>query len=299
MKPIFALFLIIFGFFQFQTGPEVEKLKSDLEQLLSEREGIYSIWFQHLQEPDLHFSLHADTLHHAASTMKTPVMIELFRRAELNHFNLSDSILIQNQFYSIVDGSEFQLELNPDGNDPFERMVGTKAAIADLNHAMITYSSNITTNLILQLVGAEETTRTMHSLGADNIQVIRGLYDMKAFDRGLSNRTTARDLGVIFEHIANGTAVSPQMDTLMIEVLKDQFYRDVLPARLPDDVIVANKTGSITGVVHDSGIVFLPDGQSYVLIFLSSDLPENQLGTETGATVSEIIYHAMTQRNQK
>lgn len=297
MTQTLSLLFFLFNFFQLHTDPLSKSLKAEVDSLFSKNEGSYSVWFQHLQKPDLYFSINSDTLHHAASTMKTPVMIELFRRAELGEFNLSDSVLVQNQFYSIVDGSEFQLELNPDSNDPFERMVGTNATISDLNHAMITYSSNIATNLILQLVGAEETTQTMRSLGAERIRVIRGLYDMKAFDQGLSNRTTAKDLGILFEKIATGEAVSSEMDQKMIAVLKDQFYRDVFPAHLPEDVTVANKTGFITGVVHDSGIIYLPDGQSYVLIFLSSGLPENRLGTEIGATVSEIIYHAMTQRN--
>jgi beta-lactamase class A len=278
-----------------QSNLDTDLLKSDIESYLSGQDGTFAVWCQHLDYPDRHFAINEDTLFHAASTMKTPVMVELFRRAEMGDFDLSDSIKVENKFYSIVDGSEFQLDLNPDGNDPFERQVDEMATIYDLNHAMITYSSNIATNLIIGLVGAEETTQTMRELGAERIEVIRGLYDMKAFDQGLSNRTTARDLGIIFEHIANGTAVSPEMDSMMIEVLKDQFYRDVIPARLPDDVVVANKTGFITGVIHDSGIVYLPDGQSYILIFLSKDLTENRIGTETGVAVSEMIYKSLTE----
>ncbi|MCC5940862.1 MAG: serine hydrolase [Balneolaceae bacterium] len=272
------------------TGSDSDHLKAEIEAYLTEKEGTFAVWFQHLQNPDLHFSINEETLFHAASTMKTPVMIELFRRAEIGEFNLADSIKVENRFYSIVDGSEFQLELDPEGDDPFERKVGEMATLYDLNHAMITYSSNITTNLIMQLVGAEETTQTMRKLGADRIEVIRGLYDMEAFNRGLSNRTTAKDLGIMFEHIAKGTAVSPEMDELMVEVLKDQFYRDVIPAKLPDDVVTATKSGFITGVIHDSGIVYLPDGQSYVLIFLSKDLPESAIGREAGSEVSRMIY---------
>ncbi len=272
---------------------DVSHLKSEVETFLNEQEGTFAVWFKHLQQPDLHFSIHEDTLFHAASTMKTPVMVELFKRAEQGEFDLTDSVDVINQFYSIVDGSEFQLDLNPDGNDPFEGMVGEKATLFDMNHAMITYSSNITTNIILQMVGAEETTQTMRELGAERIEVLRGLYDMKAFDRGLSNRTTAKDLGVLFEHIASGTAVSQEMDSLMVEVLKDQFYRDVIPANLPDEVVVANKTGSISGVEHDSGIVYLPDGHSYVLVFLSKDLPDDDRGREIGAEVSEMIYQSL------
>lgn len=271
--------------------PDTVQLRADLDEYLSTREGTYAVWFQHLQKPDVRVYINEDTLFHAASTMKTPVMVELFSRAEQGEFDLADSVKIENRFYSIVDGSEFQLDLNPEGNDPFERKEGEMATLYDMNHAMITYSSNITTNLILQRVGAEETTQTMRNLGAERMEVIRGLYDMKAFEQGLSNRTTARDLGILFERIANGTAVSPEMDSMMVEVLKDQYYRDVIPARLPDDIIVANKTGSITGVIHDSGIVYLPDGSSYVLVILSKDLPENRIGTETGAAVSEMIYN--------
>lgn len=287
---LLALLLIGTGFTNLYAQKSFKDLTIGIVNYLHEKEGAYAVWFHHLQKEELYFSLNPDEVFHAASTMKTPVMVELFRRVKQGDFNLSDSITVENRFYSIVDGSEFQLDLDPEGDDPFERKVDEPATLYDLNHAMITYSSNIATNLIIQLVGAKETTQTMRKLGAERIEVIRGLYDMEAFNRGLSNRTTARDLGILFEHIANGTAVSPEMDALMIEVLKDQFYRDVIPAKLPDDVITATKSGFITGVIHDSGIVYLPDGSSYVLVFLSKDLPEATIGREAGANVSRMIY---------
>ncbi|TVR15113.1 MAG: serine hydrolase [Balneolaceae bacterium] len=287
---ILLLLIIWFGFSAVYGQKAFDDLAIEITNYLNDKEGTYAVWFEHMQKEEAYFSINPDDMFHAASTMKTPVMVELFRRAELGEFNLADSIKVENRFYSIVDGSEFQLELDPEGDDPFERKVGEMATLYDLNHAMITYSSNITTNLILQLVGAEETTQTMRKLGAENIEVIRGLYDMEAFNRGLSNRTSARDLGIMFRHIASGTAVSPEMDSLMVEVLKDQFYRDVIPAKLPDDVVTATKSGFITGVIHDSGIVYLPDGQSYILIFLSKDLPDAAIGREAGAEVSRMIY---------
>ena len=288
---LFSIFLIPV---QASAQDGLEELTIEIANYLHEKEGTYAVWFQHMQEEELYFALNPDKLFHAASTMKTPVMIELFRRAERGDFTLSDSVKVENRFTSIVDGSEFQLSLNPESNDPFERKEGEMATLYELNHAMITYSSNIATNLIIQLVGAEESTQAMRNLGAKNITIKRGLFDMKAFEAGINNETTARDLGIIFEHLARGTAVNPEMDTKMVEVLKDQFYRDVIPAMLPDDVVVANKTGSISGVVHDSGIVYLPDGQSYVLVFLSKNLHDNSIGTEAGAGVSSMIYDFMS-----
>jgi beta-lactamase class A len=271
-----------------------DDLKQKIEEYLEKQEGTFAVWFSHLDQPELQLAINPDTVFHAASTMKTPVMIELFKQAEEGKYNLSDSIMIENRFYSIVDSSEFQLDLDPNADDPYEGKVGEMATIYDLNHAMITYSSNIATNIIIQMVGAEQTTQTMRELGAENIDVLRGVYDMKAFELGLSNRTTARDLGIILSHIANGTAVSAEKDSVMIEIMKDQFYKDVIVAGLPEDVTVANKTGSIDGVEHDSAIVFLPDGQRYVLIYLSKNLPDDIRGREIGAEISQMIYNFVT-----
>jgi len=268
----------------------IGELATEIEALLDEEEGTYAIFYSDLDNPELEIAINPDTLFHAASTMKTPVMIEVFRRADAGEFSVYDSIRIDNTFYSIVDGSEFSLDLDPESPDPFERKAGEMATIYDLTHAMITYSSNIATNLMIQLVGAEETTNTMKELGAENIEVLRGVYDMKAFEQGLSNRTTARDLAVIFRSIADGSAADRDSGLLMIDILEDQYYRDVIPKYLPDDVIVANKTGSITGVEHDSGLIYLPDGRSYLLIYLSKDVPDEERSRDIGARISEKIY---------
>lgn len=291
---LFILYFITVGFTQ--PGIDISDLKLEVEEYLSEQEGTFAVWFQDLQDEGQHFAINEDTLFHAASTMKTPVMIELFKQVEQGEISLDDSILVENKFYSIVDGSEFQMTLSPESTDPIEKKVGEMAPIRELNHAMITYSSNLATNLLIKLVGAEETTQTMRDLGAMNIQVLRGVEDLKAFDQGLSNRTTAKDLGIIFEHIANGSAVNSEMDDLMIDILSEQYYGDIIPAKLPEDITVAHKTGSITGVEHDSGIVYLPDGSSYVLIFLSKNLPDNVQGREVGAEVSKMIYDVFTSR---
>jgi len=285
----FILLISLAGCSANQTST-VDDLHQQIEEHLENQEGTFAVWFRHLSDSSLQFAINEDTVYHAASTMKTPVMIELFKQAEEGKYNLSDSILIENRFYSIIDSSEFQLDLDPNADDPFEAKVGEMATIYDLNHAMITYSSNIATNIIIQMVGAEETTQTMRELGAEKIEVLRGVYDMKAFDRGLSNRTTARDLGIILSHIASGTAVSAEKDSIMVEIMKDQFYKDVLAAGLPGEAVIANKTGSIDGVEHDSAIVYLPDGQSYVLIYLSKNLPDDIRGREIGAEISERVY---------
>lgn len=76
----------------------------------------------------------------------------------------------------------------------------------------------------------------------------------------------------------------------MINILLDQKFNDKIPAKLPKNVKVAHKTGWITGVNHDAGIVFLPDGRKYVLVLLSKELENDKAAVKSMAKVSRMIY---------
>lgn len=287
----FSILFSILLFWSCSDSPQtINDLESEIESVLENEEGTYAVFFKDLNNSDLQITFNPDTMFHAASTMKTPVMIEVFKQAEEGRFSIYDSIEIENKFYSIVDSSEFSLELDPNADDPYESMVGETATIYDLTHAMITYSSNIATNLMIDLVGAESTTESMRELGADSIQVLRGVYDMKAYNQGLSNRTTARDLAIILESIADGDVVDAEASQLMLDILEEQFYKDIIAGNLPNEVVVASKSGFITGVRHDSGLVYLPDGRSYLLVYLSKNVPDEKRSVATGAAISKMIY---------
>ena len=135
----------------------------------------------------------------------------------------------------------------------------------------------------------------MRELGAPDIQVLRGVEDIKAYEQGLSNSTTAYDLMAIYEKLALEEVVSAQASNEMIDILFDQKFNEIIPAHLPEGVKVAHKTGVITGVHHDSGIVFLPDGRKYVLVLLSRELGDFDAGTAKMADVSKIIYDYVVQ----
>jgi beta-lactamase class A len=122
------------------------------------------------------------------------------------------------------------------------------------------------------------------------MQVLRGVEDNAAYQRGLNNTVTAGDLLLLFEKMANGTLVSPAASAAMIRILLDQHYNEIIPARLPAGVKVAHKTGWIKGINHDGGIVFLPDGRKYVLVLLSKDTPDDKASVAAMAAVSEILY---------
>ena len=122
--------------------------------------------------------------------MKTPLMIEVFNQINEDKFNLYDSILIINQFKSIVDDSFFSLSDIEDSEKDLYEHLGKKKSIYSLVFDMITVSSNFATNLIIDYVGVENVNNTMRKIGANDINVLRGVEDIKAFEKGLNNTTT-------------------------------------------------------------------------------------------------------------
>jgi beta-lactamase class A len=139
-------------------------------------------------------------------------------------------------------------------------------------------------------VGAKNVSGTMQQLGTKDIHVLRGVEDGKAFENGLNNTITAHGLMTLFEKMAKSETVNPAASKAMIDILLDQKFNDIIPAELPAGVKVAHKTGSITGVHHDSGIIFLPNGKKYVLVLLSKNLKDEKAAIKAMAKVSKLIY---------
>ena len=225
---------------------------------------------------------------HAASTMKVPVMIELFRQAKAGTVSLDEPLVIRNEFHSIVDGSTFKLSEGDDSDIAIYAAVGKTLTLEQLDEAMITVSSNFATNLLIEKLGVEKIRATVTTLGASGMQVLRGVEDQKAFDKGLSNSTTARGLLVLFERLGHGQAVDPKSDAAMIDVLKRQKFNDAIPAGLPPGTEVAHKTGNITRIHHDAGIVFAK--RPYVLVVLVRGIQEQKESGALMAAISKAVY---------
>lgn len=268
----------------------IAQLQADIEAELAKTEGDFAVAFKNLQEPEEELLINAKESFHAASTMKTPVLLEVYKQAEAGKFSLDDSLTVKNEFKSIVDSSLYSLNSEDDSYSELYEQTGEQQSIRDLVYHMIIASSNLATNIVIELVGAQNTTQTMRDLGASDMQVLRGVEDTKAYQQGLSNTTTAYDLMLMFEAIAKEEVVSQAASQEIIDILLDQKFNEIIPAHLPDDVKVAHKTGWISGVHHDSGIVYLPDGRKYVLVLLSKNLTDEDAGVARMATVSKMIY---------
>ena len=239
-------------------------------------------------------SVNEDTVFHAASTMKIPVMIEVLRRAQAGSFGLDQGILLVNQFASIVDGSPYSLDASEDGDTALYSRIGERVPVRELMRRMITRSSNLATNQLIALTGAQNVTTTARSLGAGKIQVLRGVEDQKAFDRGMINTTTSSDLAVLLLAIERGQALSPASSAEMREILLAQEFNEKIPAGLPPGTRVAHKTGEITAVSHDAAVVYPAGRRPYVLVVLTKGLRESAQSSALIADISRLVWRHAT-----
>ncbi len=132
-------------------------------------------------ETGARLAIQGDRVFHAASTMKAPVLIEVYRQAAAGLFSLNDSLRVENRFTSIADGSPFRIE--DDSDDALYEHIGSALPIRDLAERMITVSSNLATNLTIERVRADSVQRTMERMGTRTMRVLRGVEDIKAFEQ--------------------------------------------------------------------------------------------------------------------
>lgn len=231
----------------------------------------------------------AGELFHAASTMKVPVMIEVYRQMDQGRFDEDNTLIVETSFPSLIDGSMYDVEPDP----YLKERIGQPVSFQKLVEEMIQVSDNVATNLLIRQCGSQRITATMRSLGAEKGYVIRGLMDEPSYQAGISNRLTPNDLTALMRAIDTNEAASPESCETMFEVLAGQKYLDMIPAGVPEGVPTGNKTGSITGVRHDTAIVRAPFGHYYLTILMDG-LEDGDAGKKAAADLSRLVYEELS-----
>ncbi len=232
---------------------------------------------------------------HAASTMKVPVMLGIFEAVSRGELRLDQPVRVRNQFVSILDGSKYALDPKEDSDPQLYELVGRDLPLEELVRRMIARSSNLATNIVIELIGAPGAMDLMRQIGANDIEVLRGVEDDEAYHAGMNNTTTALDLMLIFRALGEQRVVSGEASAKMVEILSGQEHTGGIPAGLPKATLVANKTGSITEIAHDSGLVMTSDGTSYALVVLTRGFKKHSQAEKVIAAVSRAVWR---HRNQ-
>lgn len=265
------------------------KVASSIQKRIQNSGADVGIVFQPL-DGKTGWSFHGDEVFHAASTMKIPVMIELFHQVREGQLKLDDTLPIRNEFHSLADGSLFTLDPKDDSEVELYKAVGQTRTLSQLCELMITVSSNLATNLVIQKLGVENIRATVHALHADGMNILRGVEDNQAFQKGLNNTTTAQGLAVLLKAIGNGQAVDAEASRQMIEILERQKFNEGIPTGVPASIRVAHKTGELTKIHHDAAIVYAR--RPFVLVILVRGIADFKESSTLMADITRQLYQA-------
>ncbi len=271
-----------------QAGDLLQRIRNRIEQVPG---ATVAVAYRELPDGSA-LLLNPDTVFHAASTMKIPVLIEYFRAIDQGRIRPEQELLLSVEFRSIVDGSPYTLGADVDSDSSVFERVGHFVPLRWLADRMIVRSSNLATNALIDVLDAKRVDETARALGTTHTRVLRGVEDGKAFAQGLNNVTTARDLATLLEAIETGRAASRASCDTMIGILSRQEFNELIPAGLPPGTRVAHKTGWITGISHDAALVYPPGRKPYVLVVLTRGIADTRVANELVADISRIVWKA-------
>ena len=276
--------------------PREKKLRHQIEKIEKESGASAVAVALHDSETGFEIHYHADRWFHAASTIKVPILLGVLAAIDRGELLPHSRVHVRNRFLSVVENVPFRVESGRDSNSAVHNAIGKMMRVDELAYHMITTSSNLATNLLLGVIGPDSVTRTLKELHvADGIDLKRGVEDELAFEKGISNRVTANGLLRILVMLSAGKAFSPALSRRMMDILHGQEFNQGIPARLPKAARVAHKTGEISTVAHDAGVVYLPKRKPYSLVILTEWDPATSGRSRTIAAISHTIYELLAE----
>ena len=223
------------------------------------KDGLVSVVARVSGEEMPRVSVDPDSRHYSASIMKLPVLISAHRLVERGLLDLDRLVSVHNDFASRSPGHRFSLDQEEDSDPATWASLGADVALGELVHRMITLSGNLATNLVLDEVGTDEVASVLTDAGcSERTTIVRGIEDYPARDAGIDNLITADDMARLMVALAEQRLAGPDATAACERTLREQEYRDGIPAGLPEGLVVGNKTGWITSVNHDVALVRAP-----------------------------------------
>jgi beta-lactamase class A len=234
---------------------------------------------------------------HAASTIKMAIMAAVFDAIDAGRFTPESRVHVRNYFSGAIDGLPFRVQASRDANAEVYAAIGRTMRIGELVRHMIGSSSNLATNLLLDVTGLEAAKRALAGRGVAGLDLQRGVEDDRAFQAGCNNLVTADGLVRLLRVIRDGEGFTEASSQAMLELLVDQRFAGAIAPGLPEAVRavarVAHKTGDISTASHDAGLVFLPGRPPYAIVLLAESAGDASERTAALVAASRAVYEAV------
>ncbi|MDE2483205.1 MAG: serine hydrolase [bacterium] len=212
----------------------------------------------------------------AASTIKIPVMVEVFRQMEAGRFDLQRRVTL------LASDKDYG------SGDLCDEPSGTTYAVEDLLARMIDVSDNTATNMLIRLVGRANINATMRRLGLRHTRLTTDVRT-NTWSVRQALRSSPADMVHLLTLMAKRQLVDEWSSNEMISILEQDQINTLLPAALPDDVPIAHKTGSFFDTLNDVGIVYANDAP-YVIAVMTTGLPSLSTGRTFIRSLSRMAF---------
>jgi|GEM_PF-484636 len=262
------------------TQPVVtDRLAQELQPLFDQTGGTFGGIVYDISTQSIVYSHNADLVFASASLIKIPIVMTVYQLANQGVVSLDDQIVLQ---ANVIVGGSGAIQYSAPG---------TIYSVRELCARMIYDSDNTAANMLLDHIGGfAPVNQVMAQVGAGQTLLQRRMMDMQAQAAGIDNLTSPADMFLLVRTLRDGTLLGSAASQEIIGFMQQTTNRQKIPAYLPPDAVVSHKVGSLTGVEHDAGIVWLPDGRAYIVVLMSTALPSNAVGVATLAEASRIIY---------
>jgi beta-lactamase class A len=279
------------------------KLETRLGEISQRTEGVTVGVSVFDYQSRLAWNFNGDRWFHGASVVKLSVLVALFDAFEHGRFEPNARLLVRNRFLSVADGNPFRVDLARDSDPEVHAAIGRTMRLHELAQRMIGRSSNLATNLLVDLLGVDAIRASLTSLGVQGIDVRRGVEDDRAFERDMNNRVTPRGVVDLLRGIVDSSRISPDASNRMIDILLNQQFAGTIARGLPDPIRavarVAHKTGDISSASHDAAVVFLPGRPPYIVTILVESGGEARDRVEAAIAASSAVYECVATAGER
>lgn len=253
------------------------ELKNAIQKIISENKGNVGVAIKNMGTNEI-LKLNEQLVFPSASTIKLVVMAEILRQVKEKRISLDEIIQITEEIKTGGDG--ILKELNNDN----------KYTLKEILILMIIISDNTAANILINRAGMENVNNMAIALGMNHTKLQRRMMDSAAARAGRENLTCAEDMSIFFELLYNKKILDEEYSNIMIDILKRQQVGGRITLYLPEDIIVAHKTGDLYNLEHDVGIVYL-DSCDYIICILTNDTETNKDGREIIGNISKLVYN--------
>jgi len=250
------------------------KLVAEIERIANGLDGVMGVAIKDLTTGE-EISFNAQLTFPTGSSIKIPVLIELYKQAAAGKYQLTDQRWVEGKDRTGGSGV-----LNLFGAHT------SSLSLRDLAVLMIVLSDNTATNMLIEQTGMANVNATLDELGLRDMRLRRKMIDTAASARGDENTATPLAAIGLLEKLHRGEVVSQQLSQDVLQVLKLR-KNSAIPRLLPGNVEIANKPGGIEGAACDWGIVYVP-GRPYAIALMTNYIGEG--ADDALARISKLAY---------